>query len=334
MVYILNKKKIVSWGISFALLFTGGLVSFATNVNEADSNQIIGETSIDLVEEDENPEFISFRGEITELSETDESLMILVEDKNGDFFNAIYSYVGEDTPLISEKDMEIVNKENIEVGMNVSIFYHRMTPMTMSLPPHVWPYAVIIHEESEYTALVDYFDSNLLSSDGSLILNISEETIIVDKDGESLEELDIYERDLVVFTNIVLLSYPGQTSPHKIIVMPEREDNEIKENYITLREELISKEGLTLIPLRMVAESLGFDVLWNGENRTVETLKDNNWSSLTIGENAYSFGRMFLKLEKEPVIINNKTYVPLSFAEEVLQADIEIGMDNSITISK
>lgn len=35
----------------------------------------------------------------------------------------------------------------------------------------------------------------------------------------------------------------------------------------------MTKDGLELVPLRQIAESLGFKVIWNGENRSITLLK-------------------------------------------------------------
>jgi hypothetical protein len=156
----------------------------------------------------------------------------------------------------------------------------------------------------------------------------------VDFEGNALAKEDLYERDLVIFYSIVMTSHPGQTTPHKVIVMPEREV-ETPEASIVLTEEVITTdEGVIMIPLRLVAEALGFEVTWNGEEKSVEVVRGPNWSTLTIGRNVYNFAKMLVKLETAPVIVDGSTYVPLSFAEQVLQANVEIYENGSVIISE
>jgi hypothetical protein len=230
--------------------------------------------------------------------------------------------------------MDEASRDDIEVGMEVSVIYHKSTVMALSYPPLLGPDVVVLHDGAEHSTYVEYFDDELLSADGSLVLNISDETEIVDFEGNALTKEDLYEKDLVIFYSIVMTSHPGQTTPHKVIVMPEREV-ETPEASIVLTEEVITTdEGIRMIPLRLVAEALGFEVTWNGEEKSVEVVRGPNWSTLTIGRNVYNFAKMLVKLETAPVIVDGSTYVPLSFAEQVLQANVEIYENGSVIISE
>ena len=109
----------------------------------------------------------------------------------------------------------------------------------------------------------------------------------------------------------------------------------VDKNEIILSNELFQLEdGTKMIPLREVAESLGFEVTWNGETKSIDLLKGTNWSTLTIGRNNYNFAKMLIRLESAPIIVEAKTYVPASFAEEVLQADVIHQEDGTIKIIK
>ena len=321
-------RRIASLGLSLAMVLTGGSLAFA---NEAEEAEVI---PISAPIEDQEFEYIRFEGVVEEIEETQDSHRILVKKDTDEGLDALYAYIHEDLLLLSEKNMERATIEDIEVGMEVSVIYHKSTVMALSYPPLLGPDVIVLHDGAEHSTYVEYFDENLLSADGSLVLNIGDETIIVDHEGNVLTKDDIYERDLVVFHSIVMTSYPGQTTPHKVIVMSEREVETPQASIVLTEEVITTDDGVRMIPLRMVAEALGFEVTWNGEEKSVEVLRGTNWSTLTIGRNVYNFARMLIKLETAPVIVDGTTYVPLSFADQVLQANIEIYENGSVIISE
>ena len=321
-------RRIAAVGLSLAMVLTGAMVAFAIEGEEAEV------VPISAPIEYQEFEYIRFEGVVDGIEEDEDSFRILVKRDTEEGLDALYAYIHEDMLLLSEKNMDEASREDIEVGMEVSVIYHKSTVMALSYPPLLGPDVVILHDGAEHSTYVEYFDEDLLSADGSLVLNISDETEIVDFEGNALAKEDLYEKDLVIFYSIVMTSHPGQTTPHKVIVMPERE-TETPEASIVLNEEVITTdEGVIMIPLRLVAEALGFEVTWNGEEKSVEVLKGPNWSTLTIGRNVYNFAKMLVKLETAPVIVDGSTYVPLSFAEQVLQANVEIYENGSVIISE
>lgn len=215
--------------------------------------------------------------------------------------------------------------------MKVSAVYHKNTPMGLSYPGFLTPNVLVIKSDKT-TAFVEYFDRELLSADNELKLNVSDETSIIDVDGKALTKEDIYERDLLVFYNIMMPSLPAQTNPSKIIVLALREEAMDKEEIVLSKELFKLEDGTVMIPLRQVAEALGFKVTWNAQTKSVEVLKGVNWSSLTIGRNNYNFARMLIRLEAPPILVEAKTYVPVSFVEQVLQARVINVEDGSIKI--
>lgn len=96
-------------------------------------------------------------------------------------------------------------------------------------------------------------------------------------------------------------------------------------------------EDTTMIPLREVAEGLGYTVNWNDENWSIELFKGASYITMAIGEDAYAFGRMAHRpLGKAPTLIDDKTYVPLAFVEEILGGyaeEVEEGFYKIATLS-
>jgi hypothetical protein len=288
------------------------------------------------IDEAKVTEYIEFRGKITKVENGHNMLAILVENENTEGLDALKAYINEDVILLNDKTLEFADEDDLEVGMEVTIFYHKDTIMAMSYPPQLGPDVVIINEAEEYQGvMISKFDENLLNAEGDMIIRPSEETVIVDKDGESLEIEDLANRDLIAFFDIVLTSYPGQTSPKKIIVMPEREEvgvvDEVNEGeekefkeFILDNECIKDINGFKMIPLRFVGEGLGYEVAWNQETKTAELTRGAQWTAVTIGKDNYNFAKMLIRLGAAPELVDSKTYVPQSFIEEVLKAKVEI----------
>lgn len=78
-----------------------------------------------------------------------------------------------------------------------------------------------------------------------------------------------------------------------------------------------------LVPLRGVFESLGASVTWNSEKQTVTVL--NNDIKLELKPDskiAYKNGQA-ITLDVPPVVINNRTLVPIRFVSESLGANVQ-----------
>ena len=290
---------------------------------------------ISVTDEVKTPEYIKFKGNIEEVRNVDGQFSILVENDNTEGLDALVAYVNEDVILLSDEAMDFADKDKLEVGMEVTIYYHKDTIMAMSYPPMLGPDVIVIndHDKDDFiSVMVSKFNKDSLSAEGDLVIHTSEDTVIVDKDGNKVDKEDLADKDLIVFYDIVLESYPAQTTPNKIIVMPAREEvNESKE--FILEDELIKEiDKVTMIPLRLVGESLGYEVTWNQETKTAELVREAQWTAVTIGEDKYNFAKMLVELGTAPVIIDSKTYVPLNFAEEILKANVERVEDGTIRI--
>ena len=69
-------------------------------------------------------------------------------------------------------------------------------------------------------------------------------------------------------------------------------------------------------PIRVITESLGGKADWNEATRTVTLTIDNKVLSMTIDTVIPGFGAA-------PVILDNRTYVPIRYIAEALGAQVE-----------
>ena len=72
----------------------------------------------------------------------------------------------------------------------------------------------------------------------------------------------------------------------------------------------------TMVPIRIVTETLGGEAFWNKDTQTVTLTLDGKTITMQIG----------IVLEKygvAPIIIDNRTYVPIRFVAEELGAAVD-----------
>lgn len=325
-------KKFMTISLAAVLAITPMIVK--GEKAQADNPNVV-RISAPLEEQEVQPEYIRFKGKISKIENIDGKYRILAENDLKEGLNSLYAYISDDVILLNDKTMDFVEKDDLKEGMEISVYYHKNTIMTMSLPPMLTPDVVLINEAGEKNSvIVSNFDKDFLNKEGSLYVRPGEKTIIIDKDGNKVDKKDLVDRDWIAFYNIVLQSYPGQTSPDKIILMPEREELPVLTEVVLKDEVYNNDEGVLMIPLRQVAEGLGYELKWNQGAKTTEITRGNQWSMVTIGEDRYNFARMNIKLGTAPVLKDSKTYVPINFAEKVLIATVDIADDGTVTISQ
>ncbi len=316
--------------------------------NDPDGKEIIPISApvdkVEKIDEVAMADYIKYDGKITEVNDNEKYLSILVKDNENEPYNGMLFHINEDVILLNDKTKDFVTKDTLKKGMNVSTYYHKDTVMAMSMPPQLGPDVIVVRESKEPTSIyVSGFNKELLSSDGTLRIAPSENTVIVDKNGNKIDKKDIENKELIVFYSMVMESYPAQTTPEKIIVMEKEEEVKekpeitvldkiiINEKEVTLNKPLYkNEEGVMMLPLRQIAEALGYEVKWNNETRTAELTKGPQWTAVTIGKDNYNFAKMLIKLGTAPETKNSSTYVPFSFLEEVLRVGVEITEEGMI----
>lgn len=87
----------------------------------------------------------------------------------------------------------------------------------------------------------------------------------------------------------------------------------------------------TMVPMRKIFEQLGLSVEWDGENKIVTGKKDNQLIQLQINNNIATKEvngvKTKIELDTPPMIIENRTMVPLRFIAESL--DKQVGWDKN-----
>ncbi len=86
--------------------------------------------------------------------------------------------------------------------------------------------------------------------------------------------------------------------------------------------------GRTMVPIRVIAEAFGADVKWEATTKTINISLDNKNVEMVVGQTTEG-------MDVPPTIIDGRTYVPLRYVSEVLDANVDWNQESSkITITK
>lgn len=159
--------------------------------------------------------FNAFTGTVKEIRD--------LNDENGRKFASVESESGEKATIVISKNTYVVDNAEIKEGTVITGFYDATGPMIMIYPPQYSAEVVAVVEKGQ-NIKVDRFDENLLSSDLWLKLNISKDTEIITEDGKAFNG-NLKNRNLIVFYGVTTKSIPAQTTPNKIVVLSEKNNN-------------------------------------------------------------------------------------------------------------
>ena len=119
--------------------------------------------------------------------------------------------------FIVDLETYIVNDVTLRRGNMVTAYYDASLPVPLIYPPR-YRAVVISRTSRDYFVKVASFDENLVSSDGTLRLNIAPQTaVLLPNNQRYLGALE--NRDLVVLYRNSTKSIPALTTPSKVIVL-------------------------------------------------------------------------------------------------------------------
>jgi len=159
--------------------------------------------------------FIPFHGTVTKISDFSIGQngkgegcyqLLTVENGSGGIVNFVVSPA-----------TYFVDQVMVTAGDRVTGYYDGNAPAPLIYPPQYQ--ALVMVKDSPYQNVkVDYFNNELVSSDGRLRLNISPYTKIILTNGQLFTKSPA-NRDLVVIYGPTTKSIPAQTTPYRIIVL-------------------------------------------------------------------------------------------------------------------
>ena len=87
------------------------------------------------------------------------------------------------------------------------------------------------------------------------------------------------------------------------------------------------KNSRTYVPIRFIAEELGYDVKWDGANKKVTMTSDGTTVELTIGSNKMMVNGKAVLLDAPAEIRDDRTFVPLRAIAEAFGEKVDYSSD-------
>lgn len=358
-------KKWTSFGLVLTLLFVNGLAASAIP-NASDDNWVISATEGMPRTEEPLPSFGSVTGVVQEIHPPFQNRFhVIIETTK------IEAGEGEPSQIwftITENTL-FFDDARPAVGDTVTGFYDRYAPTLMIYPPQYTTVAMVVNP-GDTNYFVGFFDENLVDVDNRLMLVIVEETKVLSHDGTPYQG-SLKNQVLAVAYGATTRSIPAQTRPEKVILLPPKPDFfgpvegteegicegaeassqfgrpftweswmpsidtaeiVVEMNILTHAPAPITNtDGVIMVPLKHIAEALGFNVMWSPELRVV-MLSDS--FTVTPGQDAYVDMSKDepLSIGTAPVIHNGRTFVPLHFFRDVIPMNNVYYFENQIVI--
>ncbi|MGE7908236.1 stalk domain-containing protein [Lysinibacillus xylanilyticus] len=315
----MKMTKVVPFAMS-ALLIGGAVVAPTASANEGEA---VVTNATDNNEQ--NPQvqsiFIKITGTIENVEKRKDSTYYTVkEDENTNVF-----VVNDDTLVYDNTGKEV----KLQKGDKVTAYTYANKPMLMIYPPQYNPEVIIVETKEMGTVEVDFFNKELVNTDNTLKLNVGKETEILSLSGKKVKAEDLAEQHLLVFYTIATMSIPAQTPPSKVVVLDtiaqepgEVDPGETDPSKAAVQEiinnDFYEVEGTKMVPLRLIAEELGFKVESTGKGAIIS--KGALSYTITHGQKEYGYNKALRYFKVAPALLEpTKTYVPVEFVDELMK---------------
>lgn len=119
--------------------------------------------------------------------------------------------------VVVSGDTTVIDNVRLRPGMRIAAFYDTNLPTPAVYPPQYRAELITTLRRGQQV-LLDYFDDELTSADGSLKLNIGLMTNVMTLNGQQYT-CSPENTELLVYYTASTFSMPAQTTPQKVIVM-------------------------------------------------------------------------------------------------------------------
>ena len=275
-----------------------------------------GDAGMDFHEEDVGEAaFKKISGEIT-----------MIDVWNDYRFIRVMNAEGGETDFVIDEQQTVYSDLNglsdsgvIAIGNKVDAYYVAPPFMTLQYPARFTAGVIVARDANNPgDAFVGVIDKDGRASDGSITLNISDETSIIrQSDGLTVDKFQLNNRIIIAYYAVTTRSYPPTAIVQKVVVL-DKTGAPVFVNGTRLfyAEAFVKNDGTVMAPLRAIAEALGYAVDWDAEQMSARVGAS---IYVKIGSDEYVIGyAASIKLEAAAELINDRTYAPLSFYKTIL----------------
>ncbi|MGA3677780.1 stalk domain-containing protein [Lysinibacillus agricola] len=310
----MKMKKVVPFAMT-ALLIGGAVVAPSASANEGNAG-VTNTTENKEQNPQVEPVFIKVAGTVDNVEQRDNATYYTV--KEGEDTNVLV--VNDDTLVFDNTGKEV----ELQKGDKVTAYTYANKPMLTIYPPQYNPEVIIVETKEMGTVEVDFFNKELVNTDNTLKLNVGEETELLSLSGKEVKAEDLAEQHLLVFYTIATMSIPAQTPPSKVVVLDTiaEESGEVDPSESAIQEiinnDFYEVEGTKMVPLRLIAEELGYKVESTGKGAIIS--KGAVSYTITRGQKEYGYNKAIRHFKVAPALLEpTKTYVPVEFVEELMK---------------
>ena len=184
-----------------------------------------------------------------------------------------------------------------------SVYVYHDEAVTMSLPAQTTAYAVLTNLTDKHAPASlltaeavqknDDGSVTVTCEGGSLNLTIAKDASVqpfMTRNIVTVDDIHVGTRFLAWF-DVAAESYPAQAAADRVVI-PGQEDSRFlvfKQDGSELTEGRVA-DGVAMVPVRKVAETLGYKVSWDGKTNTVILKKGETPINIQLGKDRYHAG--------------------------------------------
>ena len=269
------------------------------------------------------------KGQLTEINDGS----VRVEGEGG--YRDIVLNISATTHIVNAEDGTPVPFSALQKGGSVVAYYG--PGVSKSMPPQGNAFALVVGTPAKGGAgiymkagSIDKVDDGkikILSSNGDRLITIT---------SEALPHLEAIREgsELLVWYDMMTLSIPGQAAATKAVLLPATIKVHLgagvivangKELVLGQDDRIITRGKTVLLPLRVIAENLGYSIVWQAEQQQIELKSgDEIAATFRIGSKSYQKGQDVIGLANAPELVNGKTLVPVEFFTDVLNMKVSV----------
>ena len=282
--------KAMTMGMVVAMM--GSTMAFA-EIKEGETKLIATEVT-GAVDEKQEAAFISQNGKVVSVNATEKGAYeILIDNENG----GLRFMVSSGTTIVDRESGSYFTLDQLTDGMEVSVIYGATSPMGMSMPPFLGQVTAVVANADKGGLFVGDFDENLLSKKGSLVINITEDTVIRNTTGTKniLTADDVKGKNALIFFDVTTRSIPAQTTPSFVLILEEKE--------------VVQEKTEELVALRGAAEEKGYKVTWQGHDKPVLVENEKETMEITIDSTKYVVDDNELVASRAATLVDGILYI-------------------------
>lgn len=200
----------------------------------------------------------------------------------------------------------------------------------------VYNYPIVISDVENGKATAD--KTNAVAGDKVTITvtpdagKVVDEVIVTDADGKTItvSKAGDNKYTFTMPAGKVNVAVTTRAADYDLRVVMQINNRNILLNNRTITNDVapVIVDNRTMVPIRVITETLGGTAHWNANTRTVTLNMDGKTLTMTIGQTISGF-------DAAPIILNDRTYVPVRYVAERLGASVEwVGESQQIIITK